>query len=768
MNSFVPGSPKSSNLQDPPSDRTLGCSLFLCGLPTTSALLSLLDWKDVGSGLDHRVEKARLQLQGGSVITLFRHVPREDSSFDIAPEHLHGSLNLSGGKSGFLFVHDASNPDVEASVRSLRDSIELQRRHGSRGFWVAVSTAQGASVSSGVRNDMVARFRDELASAGISDAPAVAASLDCVLEMPVVDAARMVGDALLAAPRPSRPGKPERGAPSGDNMTDQAFRQAFLRGNITPWTHMDYLRAAYITLLECDVRDLDLLEVATIFATRMNRFRRRNSHAQHSPEPRTLTVFWLYHVRLALVAMLSFSVRGPTSFKGIFRYFPELVDERLPSTYFSPDVLASSYSRDYWMLPNLRELVELVQYRDSQFRHKLTRPQHEDPHRLLRFAFAVVQRYLRPGETRRRAWFTNLALDSLRRQTMRLRSLCPGVPAYSETQSHFYLHLVHAALLPLTLGNTHLLQNMTYPLFEETFRISPSAWTAYYSPQLWDSIPARARFHPPDLQPLPDTVSPANFHLLSTHPSPNESFRRAGLVPELPSLEVLQFHRAVLLEEAKLIGETPTPAEVTSHAHLLKYIHAHLVLATPPPAPPERSSVSHHLDLLTTASTLPRDHIAFYLSHAAVALLGNRTTGDNSDDSDIKDNDKKTVPLPDGHGMLSSAAAAPWGAPSGSGQGQRQGQGQRPARWEEWAGGESALVLCWDEAWCSALGGVNGPGLPEGRGGEVWSRVEEGDDRDGEGEGEGGEQDDENDTLAGGEGEEEDWEVMSAATTLTG
>ncbi|KAL2170804.1 hypothetical protein VTG60DRAFT_4373 [Thermothelomyces hinnuleus] len=355
---------------------------------------------------------------------------------------------------------------------------------------------------------------------------------------------------------------------------------------------MDYLRAAYFTLLECGVRDLDLLEVATIFATRMKRFRRRNSHAQHPPEPRTLTVFWLYHVRLALVAMLSFSVRGPTHFKGIFRYFPELADERLPNTYFSPDVLASSYSQDYWMLPNLRELVELVQYRDSQFRHKLTRPQHEDPHRLLRFAFAVVQRYLRPGETRRRAWVTNLALDSLRRQTMRLRSLCPGVSAYSETQSHFYLHLVHAALLPLTLGNAHLLQNMTYPLFEETFRISPSAWTAYYSPQLWDSIPARARFHPPDLQPLPDTVSPANFHLLSTHRSPNESFRRAGLVPELPSFEVLHFYRAILLEEAKLIGKTPTPAEVTSHAHLLKYIRAHLVLMLPLPLCPRSSRPS--------------------------------------------------------------------------------------------------------------------------------------------------------------------------------
>src|SRR5690349_7871902 len=106
-------------------------------------------------------------------------------------------------------------------------------------------------------------------------------------------------------------------------------------------------------------------------------------------------------------------------FKHIFHYIPELTNEKLPAIYYSSDVLKSAYAEKYWVLPDLRALIEPPHYPDAKFRENLAAKQHEDPDRLLRFVFAVVQRYLRPGETRRRSWFINLGFAALQQQTIR-------------------------------------------------------------------------------------------------------------------------------------------------------------------------------------------------------------------------------------------------------------------------------------------------------------------------------------------------------------
>ncbi|KAK4155739.1 hypothetical protein C8A00DRAFT_31399 [Chaetomidium leptoderma] len=241
-----------------------------------------------------------------------------------------------------------------------------------------------------------------------------------------------------------------------------------------------------------------------------------------------------------------------------------------------------------WVLPDLLELAENLlpglpgRWRDPLLeKEKHTRKQHDEPERLLRFAFAVAQRYLRAGE-RRRSWFINLAFTVLQKQTMRLRSTKPCIHAYSETQTYFHLQLVHAALSELTTtGKAQLVQDMNYPLFREMFDIWPSAWTVHYSRGLWDSPKARASFTPPDLMPLPDTIHPRQFNLDDTktaRPNPNEPYRKLGLLPELPSPEILHFHQALVLEDAKPISPTLTPSEVTTHAHLLKYIHTNLIV----------------------------------------------------------------------------------------------------------------------------------------------------------------------------------------------
>ncbi|EAQ91531.1 hypothetical protein CHGG_03466 [Chaetomium globosum CBS 148.51] len=361
--------------------------------------------------------------------------------------------------------------------------------------------------------------------------------------------------ALLGAWGSSRPDKTPEKRPAPAQLTIDEFRRGFLRGSISPWNHNEYLRAAYITLLEPENMDLGLLEVASKFAADVDRFKQRNSQLQDQPESRLAMSLTRVYQRDSQYY----------NFKRLLHYIPEMVNENLPTTYYSPDILKSEYSQNFWMLPNLRELPEPVQHPDLTFRERFTKTQFEDPERRLRFAFAVVQRYLRPGETRRRSWFISLAFASLQQQTMQLRSTQPQVAAYSETQSYFYIQLVHAALSGLIfIGGPKLVQEVSYPQFKATFNLSPSAWTDHYSPALWDSVQARAAFVPPDRKPLPDTMHAPKFWIGPTHHRAEAHFHRLGLIPELPAPEILHFHRAILLEDAKSI---PNPDLPPVHHH---------------------------------------------------------------------------------------------------------------------------------------------------------------------------------------------------------
>ena len=456
------------------------------------------------------------------------------------------------------------------------------------------------------------------------------------------------------------------------------------------------------------------------------------------------------------------------NFKRLLHFIPEIANEDLPTTYYSPDILNSEYSERFWMLPNLRELIEPIEHPDLSFRERFTKKQPEDPERLLRFAFAVMQRYLRPGETRGRSWFINVAFASLQQQTTRLRSMQPQVLPYSETQSYFYLQLVHAALSRLIyIGGPELVQELSYPQFKATFSILPSAWTTYYRPSLWNSLKARVSFVPPDRKPLPDTIYPPPFWIGPTHRNAKARFHKPGLIPELPSPEILHFHRALLLEDAKSLPPTLSPSAVTSHAHLLKYIHTHLILPQPTP----ESTITHHAKLLTTASPLPHRHLTYYLHllhtpglqpaytpppptrfhncpcHAAVPIpalwpssspnavaypdnavqrLGQRREqarwglrhgcvchGGEKVVGELLEPEPEPEPesgrLVEGRGGEGGCAGVEGemvagGEAGGEAEG-GDGGWERGVEWEEWVRGKGGLVFCWDGAWKEGGGG---------------------------------------------------------------
>ncbi|KAK4123051.1 hypothetical protein N657DRAFT_672102 [Parathielavia appendiculata] len=625
MMTSLPFRPCQDDSQTPALEKSVPeCSLLVCGLPTSMAVAHLrweADPVPVKNWADGRLKTATLDVLDRS-LTVFRYFrPHNSHAATVPPRRLHERLNLLNAKSGFLFVHDPSSTDIEESIQCMRRYMELQELHGGRGFWVVINTPRGALTRTG-RDSIAAHFDDELRNySELNDTLKNPSDFGrCVLQLPVVDACRVVGEAMLTSPQIYRPRVSGDSIKAPGERSDQEFWVAFRHGRLVPWKHKDYIRAAYLTLLRRENNDKGLLEVATNFAADMHNFKQRGSQFQLLPESRTLTVFWLYQVKLAMCAFRVYHdhLPDPISLKRVIHFFPELMDEKLPDTYYTSAMLKSPYSEKFWMLPNLRELVEPLSHEDPKFRERLTKKQPGDPNRLLRFAFAVVKRYLRPGETRRRSWFINLAFSSLQKYAMHLRSAEPLAAPFSETQSYFYIQLVHAALSQLLkAGKSGLVQEMSYALFKDTFGISPSTWTAYYSPKLWDSLEARGRFVPPDLKPLPDCIHTSKFRFASDlwAAELNEPFKKAGLIPELPSLEILHFHQSIILEDAKSLLPTLPPAEVTTHVHLLQYIHTHLIKPTHTTSPSSVTRASllplfrSHLSLLKTSSPLPKPHV---------------------------------------------------------------------------------------------------------------------------------------------------------------
>ncbi|KAK3898818.1 hypothetical protein C8A05DRAFT_18663, partial [Staphylotrichum tortipilum] len=716
------------------------------------------------------------------------------------PPHLHQALNLTESKSGFLFVHDASDGDVDESMLCLRRYIELFHRHGGRGFWVVINTA-GSIEKAGLMDvdSVAARFAEEFIKWPELDVFSRLEPGPRVLKMPIEAAYCVIGDAMLKAPRffaPRRNAHPVATTPGA--LCDQDFRSVFLNGHIVPWKHEDYVRAAYLTLVDPENRDLGLLDIATKFAADVNAFKQRNSQIQLLPESRTLTVFWLYHVELARVSMRVHErrfddERAPDlvcSYRVIFNHIPQLRDQKLPTAYFSLDILKSEYAERFWMLPDIRVLVEPRRERNDSFKQEFAKSVQEDPERLLRFVFAVVQRYLRPGETRRRSWFIHLAFAAFQTHTTRLRSKQPWISVYSETQAYFYLQLVHAALSQLrAAGRNEFVQEMSYPLFRKMFNIAPSAWVAYYTKQHWNSLQARAGFLPPDIKPLPDTIQPsaATQGPASSSADPNLPFRGLGLVPELPSLETLHFHQAILLEDAKAIKTTLKPTDVTTHAALLKYIHTHIIvpsLSAPPASIPPL--IRQHLTLLSHASLLPTTHLTTVLT----LTLHHLATRSNPDYF------PPTPPRPSYH--LPVGALNPHGTryrrvyPGRDqidvGDGWVKGEWEKRVKgeWEGWVRGSWGLVVCWEGVGKLEVGWLKGLGDWQSEGEKAVEEEQEdnkatGGDGDKEKEGreqettkESKEEEDDDKTLAGAEtedgeaggggGDGDEWEVVSQHT----
>jgi len=157
------------------------------------------------------------------------------------------------------------------------------RQYGSRGFWVVIDVPDKPDVS----DSLAARFKLELGNWPELRRYLTGSGPPRVLQMPIAEAYRVVGEAMLTTPQllPPKPGARNADGAPGE-LSDTDFLNRFLHGQITPWRHKEYLRAAYLTLQEPANQDLGLLDVATKFAADLNNFKQRSSQIQLLPASR--------------------------------------------------------------------------------------------------------------------------------------------------------------------------------------------------------------------------------------------------------------------------------------------------------------------------------------------------------------------------------------------------------------------------------------------------------------------------------------------------
>lgn len=228
-----------------------------------------------------------------------------------------------------------------------------------------------------------------------------------------------------------------------------------------------------------------------------------------------MTVFWLAQIQLAV---LSFAEANDKSdildrkdFKEIVLHSPSLMDSGLWKAYYSKDLLFSPDARENWRFPDFQTLPAFVANPLQQQSVSWVPEQSQD--RLIRFALIVTQASM--SSKVRRGALVKRALQALETSTIRVRAQNQQVPPYSETQSYFWVQIVHACLLSLeaghidstgSAGGSKLATRISLPAFKSLFKITGDEWRNYYTEKTWSSVAARREFALPDLKPLPNVI----------------------------------------------------------------------------------------------------------------------------------------------------------------------------------------------------------------------------------------------------------------------
>ena len=369
-----------------------------------------------------------------------------------------------------------------------------------------------------------------------------------------------------------------------NDLAGDEFWDAFVMGTITEWNHRSHLKAGYILLLEYIEAGEGILACAETFLSHLKRLKDAAPDRFRNTEHRTMTIFWLHNLQLAILSFKSDKslekLPGRDLFNEVLLHSPHLMYGGLWKEWYTEELMMSPEAKEYWRLPDLQALPDFAERTGSQKR-RTRRLSQEEPFRLIRFAFAVVQKYM--SSDVRRGWLVKQSLAALQTTTMRLRSQNPDMRPYSETQAYFWIQIVHAALHGIgetSLNNSvpeSFINRLSFSSFRVLFAIDPTSWRTYYTPATWESLEARMTFVAPDLKPLPNVMPQPHIHDLVIAVERQTAEKGIGMTAEIPSMEELALRSNILLHESAAMDETKCQSTcIGSHAHMLRFLYYRL------------------------------------------------------------------------------------------------------------------------------------------------------------------------------------------------
>ncbi|KAI8661267.1 hypothetical protein NCS55_00996600 [Fusarium keratoplasticum] len=422
----------------------------------------------------------------------------------------------------------------------------------------------------------------------------------------------------------------ERVKKANANAVDaESFWASFMDGSLNSWDHYTHLRAGFFVLHDCFARGFGLLECADEFMAHLNRLRQGNPERFRNTAHKTMTIFWLHQIQIAAVNYQvnngrdKFPDRG--EYAAIALSAPWLMNSGLWRSYYSKDMLFTPEARENWHLPDLQPLPTPAQAKVEEEQRDTQRPGN-DVDRVPRFAFSVVQKTL--TSKLRRGGVVKQALEALQSSTIRLRASDPSVSPYSETQAYFWVQIVHAYLRSLETEPSKAskgtqfegsVTTLTFEAFKALFDITGDEWRQYYSPSVWQGIPARMSFVNPDKKALPNVFGmPSKAKIdLARSQMVNAVSRRFTKPSGLPPREDLDFWAAVLIDEARLIPEEEVI--VANHASLLRFLYQRLSRASE-----EKSSTVAARTALELSSSMGSTQSMFWVQQVQLCLASGK------------------------------------------------------------------------------------------------------------------------------------------------
>ncbi|KKZ62682.1 hypothetical protein EMCG_00365 [[Emmonsia] crescens] len=304
------------------------------------------------------------------------------------------------------------------------------------------------------------------------------------------------------------------------------FIRRMISGELQKWDHRSHLRAGFLTLTECILKESVVFDTADLLLERLNYMFPNISH-------RTLTVFLLHQIYLAMLSFREKTGSFPAreKFNEFLSENPDLMHARSWDPYYSEDVLFSPAAKGSWKLPDLQPLPQFMSRRAGS-QQKATQsheknkgdqtqiaPGNRTPEILKRFAFATLKTMKLAN--RRRAAVINETMPVLQSQIMRLRAASltssssssanstRSIDAYSETQVSFWVQMLHAAIESVPMSSGLDIRSLNFESFRILFpELLPAddIWKQHYTEKLWASIEGRTRTVLPDLKPLPNVL----------------------------------------------------------------------------------------------------------------------------------------------------------------------------------------------------------------------------------------------------------------------